>query len=231
MVDIKKFEENTESVVNTILEKLIQGLTRVVTSDKNDLIMTVSGIVPKLLAGSRLDAFLKEWNKLVEKGNVKEDYQFSEQHKMCLLELLNFLDKDIADDDRFDAIKKIILIAATEKYSQRTEVLPQQYIRIIQKLSSADLLILIAAYNTSKDLDWKDNANPKRSIEDWKKAILKRTGLVYEEILDIEVEKLVKKRLLLPSLYGDGSGLGLGDHIRLTTLAFSIIDFMDYYKP
>lgn len=231
MNEIKKYEESTDSVVKSTLENLVQGLTGVATSNRSELIMSISGILQKLLAGDRLDAFLREWKKLVEKGKIKDDYQYTEQHKMCLLEMLNFLDKDIADEERFDAIKKIILIAAKEEYSKRTEVLPQQYIRIVKILSSAELLIIISAYNASKELDWKDNISIKRSIGDWKKEIITRTGLVYDELLDIEVEKLINKRLLLPSSYGDGSGLRLGDHFRLTPLAFSLIDFMNYYEP
>jgi hypothetical protein len=230
MSEIKKYEETTDSIVKSTLENLVQGLTGIATSTRSELILSISGILQKLLAGERLDSFLKEWVKLIAKGKIKDDYQYTEQHKMCLLELLNFLDKDIADEERFDAIKKIILISATEKYSNRTEVLPQQYIRIIKNLSSAELLIIIASYNASKDLDWKDNTTNKKSIGDWKKEILSRTGLVYEELLDIEVEKLINNRLLLPSAYGDGSGLMLGDHFRLTPVAFSLIDFMNYYE-
>ena len=230
MSQIKKYEGSTEGIVKSTLENLVQGLTGVATSNRSELIMSISGILQKLLAGDRLNAFLQEWNKLVEKGKVKEDYQNSEQHKICLLELLNFLDTDIADEKRFDAIKKIILISATEKYSKRTEVLPQQYIRIVKKLSPAELLILVACYNANKELNWRDNTHLKKNISDWKNEILKRTGLVYVELVDIEVEKLIANHLILPSEYSDGSGLRLGEYFRLTSLAFGLIDFMNYYE-
>lgn len=229
MSEIQKYEEPTSSIVKKTLENLLQGLTGVAVSDKKEIILSVSNIFQKLLAGNRLNSFIDEWEKLKSKGNIKDDYQFTEQHKISLLELLKFLDEDIADEERFAFIKKIILVSATEKYSARDEILPQQYIRIVKSLSSAELLILIAAYNTNMKLDWKDNVNPRKRVSDWKNEIIKQSGLVYQEIIDIEVEKLVNKVLIIPALNADGSGLLLGEHFRLTNLGFNILEFVSHY--
>ena len=165
MDEIKKYEEPTDNVVKQTLEKLLQGLTGIAASSKKEIILSVSNIFQKILAGSRLNSFLTEWNSFVSKGKIKKEYQFSEQHKISLLELLKFLDNDIADEDRFSFIKKIILVSATEKYSSKNDILPQQYIRIVKNLSNVELLILIAAFNASKELNWKDNVSPKKVLK------------------------------------------------------------------
>lgn len=230
MSKIKKYEEPTDKVVKHTLENLLQGLTGIATSNKKEIVLSVSNIFQKLLAGNRLNSFMSEWNNFVTKGKIKEDYQYCEQHKVSLLELLKFLDNDIADEDRFSFIKKIILVSATEKYSSKSDVLPQQYIRIVKSLSNAELLILIATFNASKELDWKDNVLPKRRMEDWKSEILKRSSLQFIEILNIELEKLIEKRLIIPPEYGDGSGLRLGEHFRLTNLAYNLLLFAELYE-
>lgn len=229
MDEIKKYEEPTDNIVKQTLKNLLQGLTGIATSNKKEIILSVSNIFQKLLAGGRLNSFIDEWENFKSKGKIKEDYQFTEQHKISLLELLKFLDDDIADEERFAIIKKIILVSATEKYSKRDDILPQQYIKIVKELSSAELLILTAAYNADNELHWKDNVEPKKSINDWKNEITSRSGLNYREIIDIEIEKLIEKKLLLPGIYPDGSGLRLGNHFRLTELGFDLIEFSSHY--
>ena len=230
MNEIKVFEETTNNVVKQTLENLLQGLTGIAIANRKDIILSVSNIFQNLLAGNRLKSFLFEWNNFVSKGKIKEDYQHCEQHKISLLELLKFLENDIVDEHRFNFIKKIILISATQKYSSKDDILPQQYIRIVKELSSVELLILIATYNASKELDWKDNVTNKRHMTDWKNEIVKRTGLIYSEIVDIEVEKLVTKRLIIPSDYPDGSGLRLGEYFRMTPLSYNLMRFVENYE-
>ena len=140
------------------------------------------------------------------------------------------MENDIADEQRFSFIKKIILVSATEKYSSKDDILPQQYIRIIKDISNVELLILIAAYNASKELNWKDNVTDKKRISDWKNEIIKRSGLIYIEIIDIEVEKLISKNLIIPSDYPDGSGLRLGEYFRMTPLSYNILKFVENYE-
>lgn len=230
MNEIKKYEKTTNNVVKETLENLLQGLTGIAASNKKEIILSVSNIFQNLLAGNRLNAFLFEWNSFVSKGKIKENYQYCEQHKISLLELLKFLENDIADEQRFSFIKKIILVSATEKYSSKDDILPQQYIRIIKDISNVELLILIAAYNASKELNWKDNVTDKKRISDWKNEIIKRSGLIYIEIIDIEVEKLISKNLIIPSDYPDGSGLRLGEYFRMTPLSYNILKFVENYE-
>lgn len=89
---------------------------------------------------------------------------------------------------------------------------------------------MIAAFNASKELNWKDNISPKKRIVDWKAEILKRSGLEFMEILEIELGKLVEKKLIIQPQYGDGSGLRLGEHFRLSELAYNLLLFVEFYE-
>ena len=89
-----------------------------------------------------------------EEGSIKDDYQATEQHAECLQELLDFLDQESPDQFRFDALKKILLISATEEHSSRDSVLPQQYMKIVRELGSLELLVIITTYALAKRGTW-----------------------------------------------------------------------------
>jgi len=91
--EMKIFEQNTENVIVNTLTGLADRITGIATSSKNELILSVSHTFQKMRGGQFLSDLLKEWNRYREKGKVKGDYQFTEQHKVCLQELLEVLDK------------------------------------------------------------------------------------------------------------------------------------------
>jgi len=95
-----KFEMQTSDVLRQTLTNLAEGITGVLSSPKQDLALSIGHIFQRLRGGQFLSTFLKEWNEYRAKGRIKEDYQFSEQHKACLQEMLDFLDKDIPDETR-----------------------------------------------------------------------------------------------------------------------------------
>ena len=109
--DIEPFQDDTSNIIVKTLTNLAEGLTGVATSSKSELILSVSHTFQRMRGGMFLSTFLEEWNRYREKGKVKDDYQFSEQHQVCLQELLEFLDKDSPDEVRFEVLQKIFLVA------------------------------------------------------------------------------------------------------------------------
>ena len=101
---IKPSQVETEDVLATTMESIVAGLTGIASSERKELILTVGQIFQRARAHGFLDALMREWKEFQANGKVDPEYTKSEQHKACLQELLDFLDKDSPDQIRFDAI-------------------------------------------------------------------------------------------------------------------------------
>lgn len=91
--ELQKSERGTKKVLVDTLQALAEGTTGLLTSSKNELILSIGAIFQRLRGGDFLSALICEWDKFKEKGRIKDDYQATEQHMACLGELLEFLDK------------------------------------------------------------------------------------------------------------------------------------------
>lgn len=200
------------------ISSLTEGVTGVATSSKNDLILSVSHIFQRIRSGNFLSQLLSEWEKYKEKGKVKEDYQYTEQHKECLQELLEFIDKDSPDDVRFKLLKKIFLISATETFSDRNSVIPQQFMKIARSLSSGEVLLLKAFSKLGKDHNY--NFIDRDDIS--RESYLEESGLGYQELFMIYYDDLFKKGFV-----PDPSKVK--DNYWLTGLGVAFCSFIENY--
>lgn len=177
-----------------------------------------------------LSQLLKEWNQYRDKGRVKDDYQKSEQHKVCLQELFDFLSKDSPDEIRFSILKKILLVAATESRSTRESLAPQQYMRIGRELSDGEILVLFACYRALRDeteTAWRTESNVGAGA--WLQRIAALSGLVHTELVEIHEIALEEKRLINRRLHPDRSGVQLRSNYRLTSLGLKFCEFVASY--
>lgn len=223
-------EKTTAIVLADSLTAVIEGITGVAASSKTDIALSIGYLFQRLRGGEFLSQFLEEWNKYRDKGRVKDDYQKTEQHKVCLQELLGFLDKDSPDAIRFSVLKKILLVAATEKRSGRESLVPQQYMRIGRTLSDGEVLVLFACYRALKDdadTSWRTQRFPAAS--EWLKRVAALSGLEHLELIELHEAALIEKKLLTRRMHGDGSGIQLEPHFRLTSLGLGFCEYVSAY--
>jgi len=206
-------------LVNT-LQALTEGLTGIASSDRKDLFLSIGYLLQRLRGQSFLKAFDAEWQRLREKGRIRDDYSQTEQCQACLQELLDCLDRDSPDKIRFDFIKRVFLAAAQEKQSDRDSVLPQQYMRLARQLSSGDILVISAAYELSKYPAERTN-----SAREWLNKIAKQSGLEHSNLVEIYEKALMEKYLLTGRLLSDRSEVDT-EHYRLTPLAVGLCEFL-----
>lgn len=221
------FEMQTHDVLGISLTNVAEGITGLASSSRQDLTLSIGHLFQKLRGGQFLSTLLDEWNRYREKGRIKDDYQFSEQHKACLQEMLGFLDKDIPDETRFKFMKQIFLVAATETTSDRNSYLPLQFMRIGRTLTSGEILILNATYHFARDTSLWTQDN---SASIWLQKIADQSGLKHPELVEVHEDELMKKNLLSKRSSGDRSGVKLGSHYRLTGLGFSFCNFVEHYN-
>jgi hypothetical protein len=206
-------------LVNT-LQALTEGLTGIASSDRKDLFLSIGYLLQRLRGQSFLKAFDAEWQRLREKGRIRDDYSQTEQCQACLQELLDCLDRDSPDKIRFDFIKRVFLAAAQEKQSDRDSVLPQQYMRLARQLSSGDILVLSAAYQLSRG-----STKCSGSAREWLSEVAKQSGLEHSSLVEIHEKALMEKHLLTGRYNSDRSGVDT-DHYRLTPLAVGLCEFL-----
>lgn len=113
---IRAFDDATEAG--------IEVGTALVTAERKDMVWSLARLLHGWRSGSLCRAFVAEFKSWRERGRVKDDYAFTEQFQVCLQELLDAIDNDSLDEDRFNVLKKILMVACSEGEVDRDSVLP-----------------------------------------------------------------------------------------------------------
>jgi len=221
------FDDETYKILDKVYKNLAEGITGIAASKKEDLYLSAGYLLQRARSGEFLKTFMNEWNKFREKGRIQDEYTYTEQHQECLQEMLDFLDNDSPDQIRFSVLKNIFLNTATESFSSRDDVLPQQLLRIGRSLNSAEVLIIQTAYKLSKE---GEDAS-KRSTRDWRYAISRNSPLGYPELVESNEQTLENKGLIHRRVDPDNSMFSKPGHFRLTGLGLRLCEFMTEYKP
>ncbi len=226
--DLQNFERPTSEIIQSSIQHIIEGLTGLASSSREDVILSIGHIFQRMRSGQFLSNLQKEWDSFREKGKIKDDYQYTEQHYSCLSEILNFLDTEIPDEQRFNVLKKIFLISSTEKHSDRLSILPYHYLRVARNLSAGEISVLFATYQKYKEGNWQDNGNV--TVLYWISEIQIKSGLDIKELVEIYEETLIQKKLLTQRKYADESGVTLKPYFRLSDLGFKFCEFISFYE-
>jgi hypothetical protein len=220
-----KWSRDTSDVIKDTLTQLAEGLTGIAASDRKELVFSVGHIVQSLRKGLFLSRFREEWNAYRDKGKIKDDYIGTEQHQACLQGLLEFLDHDSPDEIRFETLKKIFLVAATESASDRTSLLPYQFLKLCRGMSSGEIIVLNATYQIAKE-SFPDIL----AAAQWLEMIAERSGLKHPALVEIHEEQLIQKHLISGRRHTDRSGVTVKSHFRLTSLAFELCEYIANYE-
>ena len=218
---------DTSDLLSRTIKNLVEGITGIAASERKDLYLSLGYILQRIRSGNFLQTFKHEWDQFREKGKIKDDYMNSEQHQECLQEMFDFLDKDSPDENRFSFLKKIFLTAATESITDRSSLLPQQYMKICRTLSSGEVLVLQATFAIAKTGEWNPN---DINVQNWLKKIAERSALRYPELIEIHERNLMDKNLITPRIYSDNSGIKMGKYFRLSELGYEICKFIESYE-
>jgi hypothetical protein len=223
--NLSKYSKNTSDIIKDTLTCLAEGMMGIAASDRKELAFSVGHIFQSLRKGQFLSRFLNEWNSYREKGRIPKDYEETEQHHSCLQELLDFLDKDSPDEIRFETLKKVFLVAATEKSSDRNSLLPYQFLRLCRGMSSGEIIVLNVTYRIAKSGQIPDISG----ANNWLDIIAKESALNHASLVETYEEELIKKHLLSRRLHSDRSGVMVKPHFRLTSLGLELCEYIDSY--
>lgn len=221
-----------ENFTSKFLGALIEGVTGALVADRKDYVLTASHIFQGALNRNFIQSVKAEWDSYKEKGRIKDDYEQTEQHHACLKEMLDFLDQDGPDKVRFEFMKKIFLMAATEEVQDRESLLPQQYINLCRKLISGDVIVLLTVYKVSRS-NWEGNQG--KNLRVWLDKIKNESGLKDRELVEVYEKNLIRYKLLTPrydqsgKVNPDGHKIMEYNNCRLTDLAVNICKYIEAY--
>jgi len=215
--------DDVSGLLGRTVDNVIQGLSGLAASDRKEVALSVGHIIQRARAGKFVQAVKDEWDALVAKGRIKGEVIGSEQHLDCLQELLDFIDRDLPDAQRFTAMKNLYLHIAADEGSTKPDYLPQQLMKVCRTLSSGEIIVLLTVYRLAPSK--RSTTERGLGAEGWLRAIVDESGL-YRELVETHEDRLMDKRLLTPRRYGDRSGVTLGDHFRLTDLAVALCQWI-----
>lgn len=222
-----KRDLDTSDFLSKTIKNLAEGLTGIAASERKDIYLSLGYILQRFRSSNFLQTLKYEWDRYCEKGKIQDDYINSEQHKECLQEMLDFLDKNSPDENRFSFLKKIFLTAATESITDRNSLLPQEYMKVCRTLSSGEVLVLQATFAIAKAGGWNPN---DMIVQNWLNQVAEKSALRYPELIEIHEKNLMDKNLITPRIHSDKSGVKLGKYFRLSELGYEICKFIESYE-
>ncbi|MCH7497934.1 MAG: hypothetical protein IH971_08790 [Candidatus Marinimicrobia bacterium] len=219
----------------TLLKRTIDNLGEAISGagreikDKG-LIQAAGNLVQRYRAHGLLGALSEELDVLIETGKIDSKYLESPQYMDCLQELLEFLDNDIPDPTRFDALKAVFLVAASEEASKREDILPYQYMRLCKSMTSGEILVMLTEYQLVQTHPPEGFFPHSTSVNGWRGGIANSAGLGHAEMVGIFDEKLVQKNILHPRGPQDESLTTITQNGRLTDLGWGLCKFIAQYE-
>ena len=207
-------------------DALIELGTGVVSADGKDLLVSLGQFVQRARSDNFTRALLAEIKQWKDRGRVKDNYVRTDQFQTNFQELLDAIDKDLLDEQRFGVLKKILMVACSEKACGRDSVLPHEYMQVCRQLASGELLVLFFAYRATKKADFTEKRTGPAI--NWLKDIADNSALKHAALVEVHEEGLMARRLLTPRAQDDRSGVLLKNN-RLTDLAIGICDFISRY--
>lgn len=219
-------QKRTGEILRETATSIASGLSGALASDRKDLTLSAGRVFQGFVKGRGIAQLQKEWNNLKEKGEIKDDYEETSQHRDCLLELLNFLDDDCPDEVRFQTLKKIFLVAATEKTSDRESLLPYEYMKLCRSMSSGEIITMITAYRLCAERKEIISKDPNFD-HNWVASIVSNAGFEHRELVEIYKKGLLEKSILIQSQFP--KVLASGTSNGLTSLGISLCSYIESY--
>lgn len=206
-------------------EIIAEIITGVLASDLKDYKLIAGRVVQGALKFRLLTQLGRELKELREKGKIKEDYFATHKQQATLVELLEFIDEEVPDEELFKAVKSIFFASISKDASEEDSLLGYHFLQICKQLKSGDILLLKTCYQILKE-GKKEHIETNIS-QSWL-SICATYSELPKGIVELYEDNLMKFKLLSGRTYSDGSGVQPGN-FRLTDLAIKLCEFITRY--
>ncbi len=202
---------------------LVAMLGSLIAQSKEDNIQLGSRILQATIKGRGLKQIKDDAIRLIEKG--KQLDSTAPESADSLWELWNFIDKDVPDEARLNAMKNIFFRSIDNEKNKDERALAYQLMRICRKLSSLDITVLQSCYELKKG-----NDKPTSYVE-WRNFVADYIAFIPKELVDYVEGSLTNNKLLTERTVSDRSGIGGGaSTFRLTDLGIKLCEYIRDYE-
>lgn len=206
--------------------KIAETLTGILASDTKDIKLFAGKLIQASIKGSLLTQLGKEIETLRKKGAIKEDFFQSRTNQACFKELLGFIDDEVPDEDRFNAMKALFFSAISGDSSTEKEILAYELMQVCKKLKAGDLLVLKANFDVAENRSIrnlsKEDIQNAHSSSQWLDVISEQIGHKIRSLVEVHEANLIELKLITRRTYDDLSGFPKTDHFRLTDLGYQL---------
>jgi hypothetical protein len=191
-------------------------IERILSSSRTEKVAYVSSLLtsglakyalagPKVavaaLAVEALTDFGREVSEWVRTGRLPEDFSGRPSGYQTWVELLQEIDSNAVDAARLKAMKAMFLAANEINATDAQSVVAYQLFQIAKKLSSGELLLLRAVYDSSKNNEFSGAAG-NVTLEGWAQAMSGHLGhglftLVIRDSIALEENGLINGRVAI----------------------------------
>jgi hypothetical protein len=196
--------------------KIAEAITGALALGTGEAIQLGARVIQSVIKGTLFKQLGREIKDLIEAGKIKEDYANEKYSFQSLADILQFIDSEAPDEDRFLAIKALFFSIISIDATEGEKVLNYQLFKIAMGLSAGQLLILKISYDLRKN-----NENIGSSKDDWLTLIAKKAGHNLKALIEDDEIILIEKHLISPRLWNDKSGVDT-TNARLTDLGIKL---------
>ena len=225
----KSLTFNSPEDVYNFLQKptvvIAEFLTGILSADMSAYRLSAGKLVQAAIKGKLLSQFGQELKQYREEGKIKEDYFATNKNQASLLELLEFIDSNIPDEEVFKAMKAIFFTSIAKGADEAKEHMGYQLLQVCKKLTSLDVLIIKMCYDISKAEHHQ--YQEINNFGDWERIVSEKIGFGLPELIGAQDDKLVGMGLLSGREYSDKSGVRKGSEFRLTRLSIKLCEFIE----
>ena len=209
---------------------IAEFLTGLLSSDQSTYKLSAGRLVQGAIKGRLLTQLGREIKELREKGEIKEDYFATNKNQATLLELLQFIDSDLPDEEVFNAMKSIFFSSISKDANTKDEEVGYQLLKLCKKLNSYEILILRVCHKIYTSENTQNVNTGINSFGDWVNIVSEKIGYELPELVSASDDKLVELGLLSGRGYSDKSGIRAGKEFRLTKLSIKLLEHISKHE-
>jgi hypothetical protein len=218
--DAKSVQEFLREPLGTIAA----AVTGVLATGRSEFALTGGRILQAALKGKLYEQVGKEIDKLVEKGKLKEDYASDPLGFKSLLDLLEFIDSEVPDEDRLRAAKAMFCGVNAPNRNETERLVMYQFLKLSRNLSGSQIRTLAVIYEIRST--WQ--AGQLLTAHKWLSDVAARMGHNLSSLTELDESALIQYKLVSERTMSDKSGVQAVNG-RLTDLGLKFCEAVQNY--
>ncbi len=224
--------------IKSLLSKMVIGLCTNLGLGKDFLnfqpLLSLAWPIASGVMVSHVSRLFEEINKLKRAKKLKKKLQ-TDKPKISLVELLRIIERGDLEEERFLAMKSILLSSFSKDSDKKDEELAYELFQIAKQLSGSEILILKAAYDISENrvapslISQVEKGTNAAHL--WCVFVAAQIGHNMQELVEKQEGHLAELKLIGPRHQPHNFSTPTDDfkktpHFRLTPLGYKFCEFI-----